>query len=575
MIDSTENIPWAPIVLFVYNRPEHTLKTLEALSQNELASESVLYIYADGPKVNASDEQLRLIEQTKEVIRERKWCEEVIIVESPENKGLARSIEEGVTEVVHKHGKIIVLEDDIVTSPGFLRYMNDALDIYQDEERVMHISAYMFPVNKKLPETFFYNTASCWGWATWLNAWQHYEKDAHKLLNSIVESSREYEFDIEGTFPFLEHLRMNVKGVIKTWAVKWYASFFLKKGFALHPYPSLTNNIGNDGSGVNSGDTSYYTWKKLADQIPVKKKIIQASIPARKAMQHYYRLRSKSKSSFTQKLKKGSKKYLSPEIRHQVKLLANSHYKAKYLEETRLKTLPRYTPVTTNYLDNKPLEIADAASFLFMYKEIFEREIYKFQSSRKAPLIVDCGANIGMSIIYFKKLYRNAEVIAFEPDKRIFGLLQKNVSSFHLNDVELINKGLWDKETTLNFEAEGADAGRVSGNENDNAISTIEVVKLSGYLNNTVDFLKIDIEGAELTVLQECKDKLTNVQNIFVEYHSFLDQEQTLEQILKILREAGFRYYIDAPGLASKNPFIEVRESLGMDMQLNIYGVRR
>ncbi len=563
----------APVVLFVYNRPEHTRRTLEALAKNELASESLLYIYADGLNANATDEPRRLVEQTREVIREKRWCKEVTIIESPENKGLARSIEEGVTQVINQHGRIIVLEDDVITSPGFLRYMNEALDIYQDDERVVHISGYMFPVNKKLPNTFFYNTASCWGWATWRRAWQYYEQDAIKLLVGITESNRESEFNIEGTFPFLEHLRMNTTGEIRTWAVKWYASFFLKNGFALHPYPSLTNNIGNDGSGINSGDTDYYTWAKLADFIPVKKQKLNPSTSARKAMQHYYQQRTKPKISFAQKLKKGSKKYLSPEIRHQLKLLANSDYKKKFLEETRLKALPRYTPATTHYLDNRPLEIADAASFLFMFKEIFEREIYKFQSSGKAPRIVDCGANIGMGVIYFKKLYKNAKLIAFEPDRRIFGYLQKNISSFQLKDVELINKGLWDEETTLSFDAEGADAGRVAAH--DDSANTIDVIKLSPFLDNTVDFLKIDIEGAELTVLQECKAQLTKVQNIFVEYHSFLGQEQKLEQILKILREAGFRYYIDTPGLTSKNPFIEIRELLGMDMQLNIYGLRR
>ena len=172
-------------------------------------------------------------------------------------------------------------------------------------------------------------------------------------------------------------------------------------------------------------------------------------------------------------------------------------------------------------------------------------------------------------------MYRNSEIIAFEPDKQIFSLLQKNINSFNLNNVTLINKGLWDKETTLNFNTEGADAGRVSVVNDGNGTNTIDVIKLSSFLDKPIDLLKIDIEGSELTVLKECKDQLTKVQNIFIEYHSFLGQEQTLEQILKILREAGFRYYIHAPSLYSKNPFMEVRNSLGMDMQLNISGLRQ
>lgn len=146
----------APIVLFTYNRPHHTQKTLQALMQNELADKSVLYIYCDGAKEHATETDKTNITEVRKVVRSKQWCKEVHIIEAEKNKGLAKSIISAVTEIVGKYGKIIVLEDDIITSKGFLRYMNDALSIYQTQDKVMHVSAYMYPHKERLPETFFF-----------------------------------------------------------------------------------------------------------------------------------------------------------------------------------------------------------------------------------------------------------------------------------------------------------------------------------------------------------------------------------------------------------------------------------
>jgi hypothetical protein len=260
----------APIVLFVYNRPRHTRQTLEALSRNTLAGECVLYIYADGAPEAASAANIERVEAVRNLIRAKNWCREVFIVEREKNLGLAANIVDGVTTIIDKYGKAIVLEDDIVTSPGFLKYMNDALNLYEQEEKVMHISGYMFPVKGKLPETFFYNTASCWGWATWKRAWQHFTNDAARLL-SEVEKKDIAKFNIRNSYNFYGQLKDNAEGRIKTWAVKWYAVIFLNNGFSLHPYPSLVNNIGNDGEGENSGKTSVFSWRKTATFIDVKR----------------------------------------------------------------------------------------------------------------------------------------------------------------------------------------------------------------------------------------------------------------------------------------------------------------
>lgn len=297
----------APIVLFVYNRPDHTLQTLEALLNNPLASASILYIFADGPKADTSGIVLKSIEETRKVIRKKKWCGEVIINESSENKGLAKSIVEGVTQAIDKHNKVIVLEDDIVTSPGFLKYMNDALEVYEKEEQVMHISAYFPPVKNSqvLPETFFYSQASCWGWATWKRAWNHYNGDAQYLLKRVTEEKLEYFFNVDNTYPFIRHLQANVNGTKHTWAIKWHASILLKKGLCLHPRKSLVTNIGFDGTGENCGDTEKkYEQQEIARTISIHKLPLADDKKARELVKRYNRKQRKSKSTTKKMIKK-------------------------------------------------------------------------------------------------------------------------------------------------------------------------------------------------------------------------------------------------------------------------------
>jgi FkbM family methyltransferase len=248
---------------------------------------------------------------------------------------------------------------------------------------------------------------------------------------------------------------------------------------------------------------------------------------------------------------------------------------SKIKRQIQLKTfyfIPRFTPITTNLL-GKPLKIADSASFMFMYSEIFEKEIYKFSSTLKSPNIIDCGANIRLSVIYFKNIFPKAKITCFEPDKEIFSILAHNVKSFNLSKVMLINKALWDKETELSFAPDKADGGRICKGQN-KSIYKVETERLSRYLTKPVDFLKIDIEGAEVPVLEESKKYLKNVKRMFVEYHSFQGEEQKLNSLLQIISANGFRYYIEHIGVASSHPFCTVRTTMGIDNQLNIYCYR-
>jgi hypothetical protein len=266
----------SPIILFVYNRPWHTQQTLDALANNTLSVDSTLYIFCDGLKENSKEEEILKIFETREIAKSESRFKEVHIIEHTINKGLANSIIDGVSEIVNKFGRVIVLEDDIITSPGFLKYMNDALNVYQDIDKVMHISGYMFPVQEKMSETFFIQPTSCWGWGTWSRAWLKFEKKSKNQIDLIAQKGWN-KFTINGSNPaFKNHLEMNLNGNLNTWAIFWYASVYLNDGVSLHPYPSLVQNIGFDGSGVHCDREedfkNPYINRELAKSINVVKK---------------------------------------------------------------------------------------------------------------------------------------------------------------------------------------------------------------------------------------------------------------------------------------------------------------
>jgi len=247
--------------------------------------------------------------------------------------------------------------------------------------------------------------------------------------------------------------------------------------------------------------------------------------------------------------------------------------KLRFVTSHSLLNFPRYTLSDVSFLGHT-IKIVDSASFASMKRELFDHEIYKFIADKKDPYIVDCGANIGLSIIYFKRLYPDAKIIAFEPDKNIFNVLRDNITIFGFSDVTLLDKGVWNKEGVLQFYAEGADGGRIATNDDTSNLIKIKTTRLREYLQHPVDFLKIDIEGAETEVLGDCCDLLDHVKNIFVEYHSFNKKQQTLDRILKILTDAGFRYYIQSLGVVSRSPLWKRESSGGIDMQLNIFAYK-
>src|SRR3569833_3150935 len=243
----------APIALFVYNRPEHTRRTISYLQKNLLAEESRLFIFYDAPKTAADKEK---VDEVKQLIKEVTGFKSVKVTNRKENLGLANSIISGVTQLVNEYGKIIVFEDDLLSSPYTLQYFNEGLTHYANEEKVMHVGGYMYELaDKKLPETFFWRAATSWGWATWSRAWVNFEDNVDVLLSQF-DRQKSDQFSINGTMNFWKQLTGFKAGKNNSWAIRWYASIFLKGGLTLNPSTSLIQNIGNDGSGTHSNNES-------------------------------------------------------------------------------------------------------------------------------------------------------------------------------------------------------------------------------------------------------------------------------------------------------------------------------
>ena len=246
---------YAPILLFVYNRPEHTRRCIESLLKNSLASESNLFIYADGAKDSTQQEA---VNEVRNYIRSIQGFKQITLMERSENWGLARNIINGVTTQVNRYGKVIVLEDDLVVAPYFLQFMNEALEVYKDEPRVGHIQACDFTQDSSLPATFLIKWTGSWGWATWDRAWKHFNPNGNELLQELEERKLTHIFDFNGKYGFTRMLRRQIEGKNNSWAIRWNASLFLKDILSLNVGRSLVQNEGFDGSGTNCGGGGLY-----------------------------------------------------------------------------------------------------------------------------------------------------------------------------------------------------------------------------------------------------------------------------------------------------------------------------
>lgn len=245
-------LTYSPIAVFAFNRPRHFARTLLSLIDNFEFNKSKIFIFLDGPKRTID------YENQEKILRYMKSLNlsNIKLVHRSVNLGLSKNIITGVNEVLSEHDSIIVVEDDLVLSPFFLKYMNEGLKIFKDTNDVASVHGYIYPKTKFQNDIFFIKGADCWGWGTWKRAWDLLELNGEFLFSELKKRKLLNEFNFGHSGPFIRMLKNQIKGKNDSWAVRWYASMFLQNKYTLYPRVSLVQNIGLDGSGTHSSRSS-------------------------------------------------------------------------------------------------------------------------------------------------------------------------------------------------------------------------------------------------------------------------------------------------------------------------------
>lgn len=234
----------------------------------------------------------------------------------------------------------------------------------------------------------------------------------------------------------------------------------------------------------------------------------------------------------------------------------------KHQEDKKIKKIS-FGPFSVSYI--RPYEL------LHTYRDIFENELYRFTTEKESPLIIDCGSNIGLSVIYYKQLYPKARIIAYEPDKSNFQVLTTNVESNRFTDIELNEAAVWITNGKITFQASESEASHIT--ESSTGGHSVRSVRLNDLLSTVaeVDFLKVDIEGAEWAVIRDCAENLHKIKNLFLEYHGKVEDTEKLTDLLQLVNQSGFKIYIRNAADNLDYPFVDKSTGTIYDVQLNLF----
>jgi Glycosyl transferase family 2 len=276
----------APIALFAYRRARHLTRTIEALHANQECSDTELFVFSDAAKDEAASAD---VDEVRRFLGGISGFKAIELIYRDRNLGLAGNITSGVSAVLANHGSVIVVEDDIVVSPYFLRFMNDGLSFYRDAHQVGSISGYCYPITGVTNETYFICGADCWGWATWRDRWRVFNPNGSELLAQLRSRGLARAFDFEGSMRFTRMLEDQIAGRNDSWAVRWHASCFLRDLLVLYPGRSLAANIGHDGSGTHAKSVNKVFDVELSDRpLDVGGIDIEESALAREAIRRFF-----------------------------------------------------------------------------------------------------------------------------------------------------------------------------------------------------------------------------------------------------------------------------------------------
>jgi FkbM family methyltransferase len=516
----------APIALFAYRRPSHLRHALQALRSNCEASQTELFIFCDGardPAVAAD------VEAVRNLVQEDLGFAATHIVCRESNYGLARNITEGVSEVLRLRESVIVVEDDIVVSPFFLSFMNEALNCYRDRPRVGSISGYCYPVTEKTPETYFVRGADCWGWATWRDRWEQYNPDGPVLLSELKARNLCHAFDFDGAMGFVKMLENQIAGRNDSWAVRWHASCFLRDLLVLYPGRSLAHNIGHDGSGTHS-QAQDDTFTVTLSPVPVTVGGIgvEENTLARQAICNFLR-----KSLPPPANEPASSEVCAPNISAQrqmalrkvvLRWLPGSLVQNLRGFRNRLRTRPAFPPTPAAEIPAESAPMPPPPHYFGLHE--LDRQIGKYLDF-DGGYFVELGANDGRfqsNTLHYEQ-YRSWSGVLVEPSPDLCRRCRENRSPRnHIVNAACVSFGYTEPsvgmiysnamsvslnvETDIGDPAAHAELGRQFLRPDETVFEfeaparTLNSILLEAKAPKVIDFLSLDVEGSEIEVLK-------------------------------------------------------------------------
>jgi FkbM family methyltransferase len=567
------------VVFIIFRRPEATRRVWERI---RAARPRQLFVIADGGR-NA--DEWRKCNAARELVAEVDWPCAVHRNYADINLGCRERVFSGLDWVFAQVEEAIILEDDCLPDPTFFRFCEELLARYRDDARVMTIGGHNFQQGRRYGSTSYYFTAYAyiWGWATWRRAWRLCDKQMSGWP-AFMSTGR-----IGHYFPTPEE-RSHWTAILDrayhgewAWGHRWWFTQLAHAACGICPQVNLVENIGFGDDSTHTGITSAGVLPLKAQAISLPLRHAEVVTPCRKADLAYFRQCTQYRPQAGITSLAIIRGILRIPILHACynwlrslewwKRLRNREYRRIQRERRRLLRLPRNEWSATALL-GAPLRINDNLSFLARYEDIFERGIYALPETLLRPRILDVGANVGLAAIYFKRRHPLARITAFEADPEIAEALRGNLTNHGCTDVEIVAKAVATEAGVMPFCSLGGGSGRLQ-RQHDGCQQGqhVPTVRLRDYLGEQVDFLKLDIEGAELPVLLDCRDLLGNVRMAFIEYHSFAGEPQVLDELLALLRDSGFRILLDT-AVRYNFPYLTRYNRDGMDLLVHLYAMR-
>jgi FkbM family methyltransferase len=577
-----------PILYLIFNRPDLTEITFPSICK---IKPKKLFIAADGPRFGNLNDEISCKLVREYVLSKIDWDCQVQTLFRDKNLGCGKAISEAITWLFMHVDKGIIIEDDCLAENSFFYYCQELLDRYFKNDMVMNISgSNLQPFVTENNSYFFSQYTHTWGWATWKRAWDKYnyeilEEDKSTLKTWMKDISFS-DSEIAYWGNIFDYFKINQNS---TWDYQWLFTLWKYKGVSITPNVNLVSNIGFGNNGTHTLDplNPYSRLPTFRIEIPLSypsDKIIISYHLDSQISRHFFGIQKISKhtlmNKFYRKVKLAIKKYLK--IYNNISdiypnKLGIPKKEIKRLKESNIKN-------DISILFNKQIWITDPFWHLHSINELFCEELYDFSSDKYDPIIIDCGANIGLSTIFFKRKFPKAKVIAIEADPDIFEMLRKNTSQFDLQNLTLLNKAVWVVDGNVFFNASGGLGGRIENTKNKKSNSielSVQSIRLKSLLDSIIkngdciDLLKIDIEGAEIEVIKDCEECLSHVDKIFVEYHRLRGNNDNFFEFLRVLENSGFSIYIKEAWNNLPKPFLYNNYKPIFDLQLNIFGIKK